>query len=113
MDIAAIIQAVVTALGAVIIARLTVRQSSRATDVASAVERARDLTERVERLESRIDALSAKDVQQQQLLGQAYSFIDRMGLWLVEGFKGPRPRLPRALRQFVDHTLWGGGDADK
>lgn len=107
---ATIVTGLATTVAAVLVAWLTARQSGRAANVASAVERARDLTERVERLEARIDELSARDVAQQQLLGQAWSFIDRMGMWLAEGLKGPKPRLPKAIRDFVDHTLWGGDD---
>lgn len=103
----------VSAVGAFLVARLTVRQSERSLSW----ERDRDLYARLDKLEEdrRDDAarweayraeVAAERAVNHRLLGEAFGFIDRLGVWLADGLPGRHPRLPRGLREHVDYSLW-------
>lgn len=65
------------------------------------------LYQRLGRLEDRIGTIeTAKDAALDKLTAAA-SFINRIGLWLAAGQRGPMPQPPDQILPHIDAELWG------
>lgn len=64
------------------------------------------LYSRLAKLEDRIEAVeAAKDAAVDKLTAAA-SFINRIGLWLTDGQRGPLPKPPNQILPHIDGALW-------
>lgn len=69
------------------------------------------LYSRLSKVEDRVSAMeAAKDAAMAKLTAAA-SFINRLGLWLASGQRGPMPQPPEQILPHIDAELWDPGDS--
>ena len=88
---------------AAIIAVLGVALGGWLTWVAAGANR---LQARVESLESRMDAMVNEKTNLLRDLSAATSFINRIGLWLLDEKRTPAPSPPERIHGHIDTELW-------
>lgn len=64
------------------------------------------LYSRLAKLEDRIEAVEAAKDAAVDKLSAAASFINRIGLWLTDGQRGPLPKPPNQILPHIDGALW-------
>lgn len=100
-----ILGGVLSVIAAVVVARISSASTDKASDRATALGLVEQLMDRVEHVESRIQALEMQLGDAQRIIRAAATFIDRIGVWL-ESRRGPMPRPPTVLSEHIDTTLW-------
>lgn len=100
--IGGIIVAVITALGAVIVASIAKSSNKQVT----AVQFASQLNERLERVELKVVELESALSKSQRALQSAIRFIDRLVDWGRLGGKSSMPKPPRTLHEYLDGDTW-------
>lgn len=61
---------------------------------------------RLGKVEDKVEAMSAAKDAALDKLTAAASFINRVGLWMVGGQKGPMPQPPDQILPHIDAELW-------
>ena len=92
--------ALYTVIGTVLTALVTVAGSVLVAWIGRRAEREQSCAERLDALEDELDTVK-------RLQRVAAHFIDRIGLWLAGGQRGPAPRPPKDLDAQIDPSLWG------
>lgn len=88
-------------------------RGERSTNQGTVAEFARGVVERVEALEGKVRALEEHIKIQDQVIRRFGTFVDRIGLWIAGGGKGPLPAPPDGIHEYIDHTLWQGRKEDE
>ena len=88
-------------------ARSVSRQSARASDIGNAIELNKSLSCRVEKLEADVNNLLAANSEHKDTLRQAFSYIERLLLHIIDKVSPPQsiPPIPDQLTEFITVKL--------